>query len=76
MKFANKKFSNLKNDYEITMDRQAVVQPEDDDSSIPSRHFSFVEIADLPAHNKDETLDVLGVIVDPGSLDQINTKSG
>ncbi len=58
------------------MNQQAVVQPEEDDNSIPNRHFSFVEIADLPAHNEGEVLDVLGIIVDPGNLEQINTKFG
>lgn len=76
VKYANKKFSNLKNDYEITLDKSAIVQRCEEDESIKSNQYHFVDIADLPDHQKDEVLDVIGVILDPGALDTITTKSG
>lgn len=76
VKYANKKFSNLKNDYEITLDKSSVVQPCGEDDNIKAKQYHFVEIADLPSHQKDEVLDVIGIIYELGSMDTINTKTG
>jgi replication factor A1 len=54
IKFANKKFTSIKNDYEISLDQHTVVQPAGNDDSIPGVGFSFVDIARLSEFNKDD----------------------
>jgi len=64
VKTANTKFNNLKNDYEITISPDTVIQLCDDTSStsnIPTVRYSFVEIKDIENHSKS-TVDVIGII--------------
>lgn len=54
LKFANKKFSTIQNDYELTLDANSIVQPCNDPVDIPRMHFKFVPIADIAKCNKDD----------------------
>lgn len=48
LKPANKQFSTLKNDYELTFNSDTIVQEcMDDADSIPNIQYSFVSIAEL-----------------------------
>lgn len=48
LKPANKQFSTLKNDYEMTMTSETIIQEcEDDDSKIPEVQYNFVQIEQL-----------------------------
>jgi replication factor A1 len=76
LKPANKKFSSLKSDYELTLDTDAIVQPCNDGQDIPRMHFSFVSIDNIQNCAKDDIIDVLGVVdqMDPAA-DTITTKT-
>lgn len=62
LKEANKKFTSIKNDYEMTLRRDSLIELCDDDcDSVPELQFSFVPISDLPEVSKDTCIDVIGV---------------
>ena len=62
LKPANRQYSNIKNDYEITFrDITEVVPCTDDTSDVPSITFNFVRIADLNASLKDSIVDIVGI---------------
>jgi replication factor A1 len=56
LKFANKRYSSLKNEYELTLDLNSYVVPADDDVKvdIPKAHFHFVPIDHINEMNKDD----------------------
>lgn len=63
LKFANKKFTSIKHEYELTLDRLSVLQQAADDGSIGGIDFSFTPISEMPGRNKDDIVDVIGVVM-------------
>ena len=64
LKAANKQYSNLNNDYEMTFRDNTEVYPCTDEaeaSSIPTLSFNFCQIGQLNASLKDSTVDIIGV---------------
>lgn len=47
----------------------------EDDQDVPKVKFEFIQLADLSSIEKDATCDVLGVIVDNGSVTEITAKA-
>ena len=78
VKAANKKYSNLKNDYELTFKRESVVeQVEDAESSdVPIMSYDFAKISDLAGAAKDSIVDVLGVCKEKHDTVNFTTKAG
>ena len=76
IRFANKKFNNLNNAYELTLDTSSIVQLVTDEAEIPKMRYSFVKIANLEDVPADTVVDVIGVVVSSADLTQINTRSG
>ncbi|GAA5888099.1 hypothetical protein JCM6882_000280 [Rhodosporidiobolus microsporus] len=72
---AKKQFSNLNNEYEIMFENSTEVQHVENDTETPSVQFNFTQLADLTAHEKDTTCDVLGVVVDNGQVSEITAKA-
>jgi len=65
LKAANKQYSNLNNDYELTFRDSTEVVPctdEDEMSKIPTIQFDFCKISQLDASLKDTTVDIIGVV--------------
>lgn len=62
----------------MTLDTNAIVVPANEQSStIPKVHFSFVEIDQLQDLPKDEPVDVIGILKDVGPLTTIrSTRTG
>jgi len=78
LRVANKKFTTIAHQYEITFNSSTTVQPVADDAStaaIPSGHFSFVPIEQIAAMNKDDLVDVLGVVTQAGEVQNFVQKS-
>lgn len=71
---AKKQFSNVNNEYELTLDNNTEVSPCDDDA-VPQIKYKFTPIDQLGNHEKDEILDVLAVVKDVGELGSINSKA-
>ena len=62
VKAANKQYSKLKNDYELTFKDSGTMElVEDDTSDVPTMTYNFARIADLAVAEKDTNIDVIGV---------------
>ncbi|NXV83413.1 RFA1 protein, partial [Atlantisia rogersi] len=61
LKTANKQYTAVKNDYEITFTNETSVVPCDDAQHLPSVQFEFVPISDLENTPKDAIVDVIGI---------------
>lgn len=72
---AKKQFTNLPNDYELTLERDTVIEKAEDQSSVPQVRFNFVNIQELQSVEKDATVDVIGVLKDVGEVTQITSKN-
>ncbi|OTB09130.1 hypothetical protein M426DRAFT_316422 [Hypoxylon sp. CI-4A] len=72
---AKKQFTNLPNDYELTLERDTVIEKAEDQSSVPQVRFNFVNIQDLQSVEKDATVDMVGVLKDVGEVSQITSKN-
>merc|ERR1712226_942020 len=63
LKPANKQYSTLKNDYELTFSEASELIPcnDKDTASIPRTQFNFAQLGQITAEHKDETVDVIGI---------------
>ncbi|NWH74359.1 RFA1 protein, partial [Piaya cayana] len=75
LKTANKQYSAVKNDYEITFTNETSVVPCDDAQHLPSVQFEFVSISDLENTPKDSVVDVIGICKSYEDVTKIVTKS-
>ncbi|KAL0973222.1 hypothetical protein UPYG_G00200540 [Umbra pygmaea] len=75
LKIANKQYSSLKNDYEMTLNGESTIIPCDDTSDVPMVQCDFVSIADLEARDKDAIVDVIGVCKSVADVTRITTKT-
>ena len=61
MKNANKQYSKLNNDYELTFrDSTEMIPCHDNSDNIPTLAFNFAKIGDLSNADKDSLVDVIG----------------
>jgi len=76
VKPANKKYSNLKSDYEITLNPDSLIELCTEDIGLDSfkLKFKFVGIKDLAAVNNSSSVDVIGVIRSVSDLESIVSK--
>lgn len=62
LKAANKQYSNLNNEYELTFrDSTELMACNEESSSIPTIQFDFVSISDLAHAAKESVVDIMGV---------------
>lgn len=71
---AKKQFSNLPNDYELTFERDTRVEKAEDQASVPQVRFNFCTIQELQSVEKDNTVDVIGVLKEVGEVGDITSK--
>ncbi len=77
LKAANKQFSNLNNEYEMTFRESTEVVPcTEDSSNIPKLAFNFVKIKDLGGISKDSVVDVIGVCKVANEAVSLTTRTG
>lgn len=50
---ANKQYTSVKNEYEMTLHAHSSIVPCDDGQSVPAVHYDFVPIAELENRDKD-----------------------
>jgi len=72
---AKKQFSNLSHDYELTFERDTVVEKAEDQSSVPQVRFNFCNIEELQSVEKDATVDIVGVLTEVKEVDEIQSKT-
>ena len=75
VQIAKKQFSNLNNDYEITFERETVVEKAEEQDGVPQVRFNFTGIGDLQTVEKDTTIDVVGVLKDVSEVSQITSRT-
>ncbi|XP_022161506.1 replication protein A 70 kDa DNA-binding subunit [Myzus persicae] len=77
IKTANKKFSNLNNDYELTLSNETQIFPchEFDDSQMPALKFNFVQLSQVKDVDVDGIVDVIGVCQAAGELTTLMSKT-
>lgn len=69
LKQANKKFTSLKNDYEMTCTSETRIEPcTDDCGDIPKMKFNFTSLVALQEANLENSVDVIGVCKRIGDL--------
>ncbi|XP_044078682.1 replication protein A 70 kDa DNA-binding subunit-like isoform X2 [Siniperca chuatsi] len=75
LKVANKQYTTLKNDYEMTLHAYSSIVPCNDSQGIPAVHCDFVPIAELENRDKDAIIDVIGVCKSAEDVSRITTKT-
>ncbi|XP_073336029.1 replication protein A 70 kDa DNA-binding subunit-like [Pagrus major] len=75
LKAANKQYTTVKNDYEMTLHAHSSIVPCDDGQGIPAVHCDFVPIAQLENRDKDAIIDVIGVCKSADDVSRITTKT-
>ncbi|SPJ91502.1 probable single-stranded DNA-binding protein 68k chain [Fusarium torulosum] len=71
---AKKQFSNLTNNYELTFERDTVIEKAEDQTNVPQVRFNFCSIQELQSVEKDNTVDVIGVLKEVGEVGDITSK--
>eukprot|EP00064_Thunnus_orientalis_P011748 superscaffoldBa00001730_g11779 len=75
LKVANKQYTTLKNDYEMTLHAHSSIVPCDDTQDVPTLHCDFVPIAELENRDPDSIIDVIGVCKSAEEATRITTKT-
>ncbi|XP_058491001.1 replication protein A 70 kDa DNA-binding subunit [Solea solea] len=75
LKIANKQYTSVKNDYEMTLNGETTVIPCEDNCDVPMVQCDFVPIADLESREKDAVIDVIGVCKSVDELTRLTTKA-
>ncbi|KAG5292741.1 replication factor [Histoplasma ohiense] len=75
VQMAKKAFNNLNNEYELTFEKDTVVEKAEEQNDVPQIRFNFTNIANLQSVEAGTTIDVIGVLKDVGELSQILSKT-
>uniref|UniRef100_A0A2P2I042 Replication protein A subunit n=1 Tax=Hirondellea gigas TaxID=1518452 RepID=A0A2P2I042_9CRUS len=75
LKTANKQFSSLKNDYEMSFNGGTQVVPCHEDNSIPAMQFDFISIEQLEKAEKNSIVDLIGVCHEYADISTVIQKS-
>jgi len=77
VKAANKQYSKLNNDYELTFkDNGSMELVEEDTSDVPTMVYNFAKISDLSTAEKDSMVDVMGIVKSFGDEQNIVSRAG
>ncbi|KAG9244496.1 putative RFA1 protein [Calycina marina] len=75
VQFAKKQFSTLPNDYELTFERDSVVEKAEDSDEVPQVQYNFSTVGDLQTIEKDATIDIIAVLKEVHEVSQIVSKT-
>uniref|UniRef100_A0A8C6S8V1 Replication protein A subunit n=1 Tax=Neogobius melanostomus TaxID=47308 RepID=A0A8C6S8V1_9GOBI len=75
LKIANKQYTSVKNDYEMTLNGESTVIPCDDSGDVPMVQCDFIPIGDLEMREKDSVVDVIGVCKNVEEVTRLTTKT-
>ncbi|KAG6833645.1 hypothetical protein H0H87_002841 [Tephrocybe sp. NHM501043] len=71
---AKKKFSNLANDYELSLERNTEVEECHETTNLPMIKYHFVPLSGLEELSKDSTCDVIAIVKEVAPLSEILSK--
>ncbi|OJA10202.1 hypothetical protein AZE42_05120 [Rhizopogon vesiculosus] len=72
---AKKKFSNIQNDYELSLEKNTEVEECLETTGVPMMKYSFVPLSSLEELQKDHTCDVIGIVKEVGPIGEITSKA-
>ncbi len=74
---AKKQFSSVANEYELMFDRDSEIERcnDTDDVSVPQVRFDFVNIGNVASIEKDQTIDVIGILKEVNEASEITSKA-
>lgn len=75
LKIANKQYTSVKNDYEMTLNGESSIIPCEDSCDVPMVQCDFVSIDDLENKEKDSIVDVIGVCKTVDDVTRLTTKT-
>lgn len=75
VQLAKKQFSNLNNDYELTFEKDTVIEKAEDMDGVPQVRYNFTTLEALQTIEKDMTIDCVGVLQDVGEVSEIVGKT-
>ncbi|PBP16004.1 replication factor-a protein 1 [Diplocarpon rosae] len=75
VQLAKKQFSTIPNDYELTFERDTVVEKAEDQQDVPQIRYNFTNIGDLQDIEKDTNVDLIGVLKEVADVTQIVSKT-
>ncbi|XP_077579422.1 replication protein A 70 kDa DNA-binding subunit isoform X2 [Stigmatopora nigra] len=75
VKMANKQYTAVKNDYEVTLSGDTSIILCDDSDEVPKMQCEFISIGDLEKKNKDDCADIIGVCKSANELSRITTRA-
>lgn len=76
VKLANKRFTSIKNDFCLTFSKDSVCEKCAEDDEIQGNSFTFTGLDKIEELVQSHTVDVIGVILEVGSVNSINMKDG
>lgn len=75
LKIANKQYTSVKNDYEMTLNGESTIIPCEDSGEVPMVQCDFIPIGDLEMKEKDSVVDVIGVCKKVEEVTRLTTKT-
>lgn len=75
LRTANKQFTSIKNDYEMYINNESIIELCNDPCDLPTIQYNFVNISDLSNCNGDDIVDILGVVISIDDVTQITTRA-
>ncbi|KAJ3149871.1 Replication factor A protein 1 [Geranomyces michiganensis] len=75
IKIAKKQFSNVQNEYEMTLEPQTSITECPDTKDVPGVRYNFIPLDKLSEIEPNTVIDVIGVVKDVGSLSELVSKT-
>ncbi|KAL0577805.1 60S acidic ribosomal protein P1 [Marasmius crinis-equi] len=70
---AKKKFSNVQNEYEMTLERNSEVEECTDTTNVPVLKYNFIPLGDLANLAPDSICDVIAVVKEMGAVEDLTS---
>jgi replication factor A1 len=75
VQMAKKQFSNVNHDYELTFEKDTMIEKAEDAEGVPTVTYSFTSLADLQSVEKDNIVDCMGILQEVSETQEIVSKS-
>ncbi|KAL3231105.1 Replication factor A protein 1 [Nakaseomyces bracarensis] len=73
---AKPQFTNLSHPYELSLDRETVIEESFDEKNVPKTHFNFIKLNNIQAQENNSNVDVLGVIQTVNPHFELTSRAG
>jgi replication factor A1 len=75
IQLAKKQFNNTNHDYEMTFEKDTMIEKAEDTDGVPKVTFNFRSLADLQNVEKDSTIDCIGVLKSVAEVSEVVSKT-